>query len=581
MTAKLLLLTMVCLFSGALPNVAWSQHVVVVCPELFREAVAKWVTHRSAQGMTVSVIPPTKLAAETRAAIRAEFRSLDSDDSKDTRQTGVLSANADRSVHSSISNHSSVVASRKQNLRNQVDGDASVSNESTREEAKKLEGSEGTSQWHDSRRYLLIVGDTPAIGTECDCSAQVPTFYVDSAVTEKWGSTPTIASDFPYADLDNDGVPEVAVGRLPVDRPAQFNAWMTRLLSREIGGDGYEWCSQVQLVGGVGGFGFLADRAIESVARTIVTGVLPNEVQTRVLYGSPGHRFFPKDETFTDAVLRDFSEGCRFWVYAGHGQVTELDRVPQTRDGVPVLDRKSVLRLNCPSDRAPIALLLACYTGAMDASEDSIAEALLFREGGAIAAIAGTRVTMPYGNAAFAVGLIQSIYQERGSRLGDSWLSAQRAMTNEVATPDQSARVLIDGLAAMLTPAGFSLAQERAEHLLLYHLLGDPTMLLNHAEQLEIEVATGFEPNEPIEFSITSPVSGIVSVRVDRPLGAIFEGNPNDTLLVEQEYVIEAGQQVDLEIQHDVGFTGPVVLRGRVASGGRFAVGAAKTIIRQ
>ena len=110
-----------------------------------------------------------------------------------------------------------------------------------------------------------------------------------------------------------------------------------RLIARESSSDFPDWRAEVQLVGGVGGFGYLADRTIESVARTIVTGVLPGEVRTHVLYASPGHRFYPINQSFTDAVLEEFSQGCRFWVYAGHGQVTELDRVPASRDGVGVI----------------------------------------------------------------------------------------------------------------------------------------------------------------------------------------------------------------------------------------------------
>ncbi len=68
------------------------------------------------------------------------------------------------------------------------------------------------------------------------------------------------------------------------------------------------WRGNVQLVGGIGGFGVVADAAIESVTRNIVTNVLPVETRTHVCYASPGHMFCPQAESFTDAVLNQYQQ---------------------------------------------------------------------------------------------------------------------------------------------------------------------------------------------------------------------------------------------------------------------------------
>ena len=54
---------------------------------------------------------------------------------------------------------------------------------------------------------------------------------------------------------------------------------------------------------GLGGFGKLADAAIESVTRSIVTGMLPTDTRTHIYYASPGHPFCPDEQSFTDAIL--------------------------------------------------------------------------------------------------------------------------------------------------------------------------------------------------------------------------------------------------------------------------------------
>lgn len=505
---------------------AWSQQVVVVCPDQFESAAKHWIRHRQQQGMSVARVIPKERARDTKREVLLAFEELEK-------------------VHPT---------------------------------------SVKPSSHHDhkqARRYLFLIGDTPTIGTVCDTSRSIPTFYLNSKVTLQWNSTPTIPTDFPYSDMDEDGIPEIAVGRLPVDRVSQFENWLRRLWLREETNEFGDWFSEVQLVGGVGGFGFLADRAIESVARTVVTGVLPTEVRTRVLYGSPGHRFFPNNSTFTEAVVSDFSKGARFWVYAGHGQVTELDRVPPKRDGTPVLDRRSIQQLACRNQHAPIALLLACYTGALDAAEDCIAEEMLFVNGGPIAAIAGSRVTMPYGNASLAVGLIQSIYTERHPRFGDNWLQMQRSLGEETASVEQSARVLIDGLATLLSPAGSTLAEERREHVLLYQLLGDPTQSISHAEKLVIDTAAGVDPGEPVSVALTSPLAGELVLRVDRPLGSITQGDPNETGLLRLVIPMEANQQSTATLKLPQGVTGPLVIRAQVIAKNRIAVGATKTIVRQ
>jgi hypothetical protein len=58
-------------------------------------------------------------------------------------------------------------------------------------------------------------------------------------------------------------------------------------------------------------------------------------------------------------------------------------------------------------------VLIACYTGAIDARDDSLAEELVLDEQGPIAAIAATRVTMPYGNTVLGCELLRAAFTDR------------------------------------------------------------------------------------------------------------------------------------------------------------------------
>ena len=428
-------------------------------------------------------------------------------------------------------------------------------------------------------RYVLLIGDAPVFGAPCDTHFQTPILYSPTKVTAAWGSTPTLCSDLLYGDFDQDSVPNAVVGRLPVDTAEQLEKLINRIIAREASVDFGSWRSEVQLVGGVGGFGAMADHAIESVTRTIVTSLLPAETRTCVCYASPGHLFFPTSTSFTDAVLDRYQRGSRFWVYAGHGQITHLDRVPGTADGVPVLDQRSVQRLSRPAAGAPIAVMLSCYTGALDAAEDSIAEQMLLCDGGPIAVVAGSRVTMPYGNTTAAVGLIDGVFKQRLPRLGDAWLSALLQMHQEVSGDTSPTRIMIDTLATIVSP-GTDLLEERREHMMLYNLIGDPTLRLQHPEDLVMSVASGHLRGAPICVEIDSPISGKLRICLDRPLGSVTDGDPNETTVACFETVVEQGKRLSPTFALPEGVSGPIVVRAMVSGDRSWATAAARTIVR-
>lgn len=429
-------------------------------------------------------------------------------------------------------------------------------------------------------RYVLLVGDAPVFGTPCNPLRQTPMLYSPTKVTAAWGSTPTLSSDMLYGDFDQDQIPDASVGRLPVDHPQQLVQLIERIKAHERSRDFGAWRGNVQLVGGVGGFGALADNAIESVTRTIVTGVLPAETRTTVCYASPGHVFFPTEQSFTDAVVNRYQQGARFWVYAGHGQVTALDRVPRTAQGTPVLDQQSVKRLIRPGAESSIAVMLACYTGALDAAEDSIAEEMVMCQGGPIAVFAGSRVTMPYGNTTAAVGLIDGVFKQKLPRLGDAWRGALVQMHRESPEDTSSTRMMIDALATMVSPAGTNLVDERREHMLLYNLIGDPTLRLHHPQSLAMELPAGHESGEPIQLQINSPISGQLKLSCDRPLGAVTQGDPNETTVASLTSHIDAGQTVSQEITIPGDVKGPIIVRALVSGEATWATAAVRTIVR-
>jgi hypothetical protein len=151
--------------------------------------------------------------------------------------------------------------------------------------------------------------------------------------------------------------------------------------------------------------------------------------------------------------------------------------------------------------QTPIAVFLACYTGACDAIEDSLAEQMVLNPKGPIAAIAASRVSGPYGLAMLSDGMLNGYYIDRLPTLGEVLQNAKRRMLVDDATlaqrQDQNLQ-MIGTIAQALSPKGYSLLEERREHAWQVQLIGDPTLHLLHAEAIDLAVPKSIAAGEEL-----------------------------------------------------------------------------------
>ena len=178
-------------------------------------------------------------------------------------------------------------------------------------------------------KYLLLVGDAePAARVNAAVAARcVPTHLHPAVVNVKWGSEPQIASDNWYADLDDDQLPDLAIGRIPADSPAELSRIVAKILAYEQNTDFGPWRQRVNFIAGVGGFSPLIDTVIETATSKLLTSGIPAAYETRMTYGSWRSPYCPDPRLFHAMTVERHNEGCLFWVYIGHGQATELDQV--------------------------------------------------------------------------------------------------------------------------------------------------------------------------------------------------------------------------------------------------------------
>ena len=454
-------------------------------------------------------------------------------------------------------------------------------------------------------KHLVLVGDADPRSAfdEQVRGRSTPTHQAVAQVNVHWGSEPEIATDNWYADLDDDQVPDLTVGRLPADSPSQLRVMVDKILRYEQTADMGPWRRRINFVAGVGGFGALADSVLEATTKKFLKDEIPAAYSVSMTYGSWRSAFCPDPRHFHQAAIDRFNEGCLFWVYIGHGQRTFLDRLRVPGGVYHIFDTDDVPKLS-RNGPAPIAVFLSCYTGAFDAPRDCLAEQMLKSRRGPVAVLCGSRVTMPYAMAVMGNELMGACFKQRSATLGEAILLAKQQM---VASPDKerfgdSNRALLDAIAQAISPAPELLDQERREHLLLFNLLGDPLLRLEYPRTIEIAAAEIVRAGERLAVTVESDISGKGTIelvcrrdRTRRPppwrtnFVATHEAlseysqvyaEANDRCWAEQSFACQSGKtQVELSV--------PLAARGqcyaRVFVEGReqFGLGATKVHVRR
>jgi hypothetical protein len=308
-------------------------------------------------------------------------------------------------------------------------------------------------------------------------------------------------------------VPDAAVGRLSVDSAAELKLVVEKILAYEQNRDYGAWRQRVQLVAGVGGFGSVIDGVIENTAKHFLSRSIPAGYDTNMIYGSWQSPYCPDPSRFRDTVLERYRAGSLFWVYLGHGHPERFDRLHVPDAAYPILEKRDIAALQ-PSGGSPIAVLLACYTGAFDLERDCLAEEMFRAPGGPVALLAGSRVTMPYGMTVLGHELLEEAFVQRTPTLGQLVCRAKQNSVSQLTASSGGApqldqpREWIDALAKALSPQPGMLEAERYEHLLLFNLLGDPLLRIAYPETIALELPEEARGGETVRLQVESPLAG-------------------------------------------------------------------------
>ena len=406
-------------------------------------------------------------------------------------------------------------------------------------------------------RAILIVGDgaplldqTPApndpLGSALDV---IPAPRVPAKVIDRFGYETHVASDNWYADLDGDSFPDVPIGRIPARTPRQAEDAVSKILYYEQVAPSGAWQRRAALVAGMPGFSSILDNVITSATRQILAGAMPDEYDWTLVQADWRSPYCPDPSLFRYTVLDELNKGPLFWVYMGHGLHQELDRLVTPKGNYKIMELDDLQYVDCKGG-LPILIFCACYTGAYDSTEMSIAEEFVLKPNGPIAAVAASRTSMPYGMGVFGIEFLDEVFHqsdEPGDRtLGEYIMAAKRRMTfaekgagepgdppsaedetpeeapsgetpaEETASASESAeetapspesfsrsklRRTADSLARAFDPTSARLDDQLEDHRYLFNLFGDPLLRVRFPRRIAFEIPEIGYLNESITVS--------------------------------------------------------------------------------
>ena len=257
--------------------------------------------------------------------------------------------------------------------------------------------------WNPQPRFVVLVGDTsydPRNYLGFGEFDLVPTKFVDT----KYLKT---ASDDWFVDFDDDELPEMAVGRLPVESAEEATTVVSKIISYE-GASGL--MNEALLVADINDF-FNFEGASGDVA-----DLLPGDMTVSEIFRG-------QSPTARSDLLDSLNQGQLLVNYIGHGStkiwkgnlLTSLDAWNLTN-----------------SPYLPFLVSMTCLNGFFqDPYSESMAETFLKAEqGGAVAVWTSSGLTDPEGQIVMNKELIRLLFNGQGLTIGEAIMRAKQVVTD-------------------------------------------------------------------------------------------------------------------------------------------------------
>ncbi len=289
--------------------------------------------------------------------------------------------------------------------------------------------------WTPRPAYLLLVGDgtfDPKGYRPNSNATWLPPYLAE---VDPWmGET---AADNRYALLDGSGdsLPDLLVGRLPVNTITETQIVVAKIVSYETDPPPGGWNGTMVFVAGAGDEAgdFAAD------AQALVSAFIQPPFTARPIYFSPPVTPAPDIQ---QAILARWNAGAGLLLYEGHSSVRQWD-------AARLFHRDDVAGLS-NAGRLPVVLEMTCFTGMFhEAGGTTLDETLLRAVGGGVAIWGATGLGVSTGHQQLATGFLASVLHEKGETVGAGTLSGRLTLL----ASGSSALDLLDTFTLMGDPA--------------------------------------------------------------------------------------------------------------------------------
>ncbi len=274
-----------------------------------------------------------------------------------------------------------------------------------------------TTAWTGAHpRYVLLVGDASYDPRNYQAYGNfdfVPTKLVDTGFRGDESALETASDDW-LTDFDNDGIADIAIGRLPVRTAAEANMVVEKIVNYSPATPPQ---SALLVADAQGSYYFNFEAADNQIAT-----LLPVSLTKQKVYRAQE----PSDaQTHTD-IVNNFNSGQVLVVYSGHGNTNIWGGSIFSTDDAMALTN---------GNKLPFVVVMDCLNGYFavpQASGQSLAEALVKApNGGAVASFASSGLTIPDGQHQMGQQMFQLLYGGPTIPIGDASRQAKYATTDQ------------------------------------------------------------------------------------------------------------------------------------------------------
>jgi hypothetical protein len=262
--------------------------------------------------------------------------------------------------------------------------------------------------WRKAPRFVLLVGDAsfdPRNYLGLGDFDFLPTKLIDTVYLET-------ASDDWFVDFNGDGLPEMAVGRLPVQTAEEAAIVVSKIVGYEKSGKKNEVLLVADRVDNSDDFNF--EGASEELR-----ALLPAYITIRKIFRGQ----FSSDAQAKRELLNGINQGALLVNFIGHGS-TEI-----WRGSILTSDDADSLTNGL---RLPFFISMTCLNGFFqDVYTESLAEALLkAKGGGAVAVWSSSGLTEPDKQAVMNKELIKLLFGREPITLGEATARAKGSVSD-------------------------------------------------------------------------------------------------------------------------------------------------------